>query len=120
MSTLLSGLLGYCAKDQFVASPPQSAAAAANGAGRQGLPEGAEEGSVQLEPWLSSRFEELPPSVPAPTWHVPSDKEVPPSLLSFELKHGHVARIHIAQPAQHPHKSVRYCAVRLMGRLRSA
>ena len=68
LATLLNSLTCYYPLDQFVATPAAEAAPASASE--------AELAATAIEPWLSSRFEELPPSVAAPKWHVPTDGEV--------------------------------------------
>ncbi len=81
LATLLGGLTSYQAMDQFLPSLPAPAAAGpmAAAAAAAAVPmeaQGNSSAAAAIEPWLSSRFDELPPSVPAPAWHVASDEEV--------------------------------------------
>ena len=70
LATLLNTLTCYYPLDQFFATPAAEPAPNAEPAD-----------AVAVEPWLSSRFEELAPFVPAPNWHLPTDAEV--LLLPF-------------------------------------
>ena len=93
-SSLLSGLTGYYALDQFEGSPAQSANGGTPGAGAEAGGAG-----VALEPWLSSRFEELPASARAPRWHVASDEEASVTAPGgIEPLSGH----HACSPLQQP------------------